>query len=122
MPKRAAEGEDGAQSSHIRTFLRIRPSKKASGYIKIDEHDKTRLGFHVPVETRDGEVSVMNHNRLSWKTLTYHTNIISYDPKVGSCRRTRATAVRQYHHTTRKQLLCGGHPQRHFVRVLLYGV
>ena len=59
MPKRAAEGEDGGQSSHIRTFLRIRPSKQASGYIKVDEHDKTRLGFHVPVETRDGEVSVM---------------------------------------------------------------
>lgn len=59
MPKRAAEGEDGGQSSHIRTFLRIRPSKQASGYIKVDEHDKTRLGFNVPVETRDGEVSVM---------------------------------------------------------------
>lgn len=60
MPKRAAEGgEDGGQSSHIRTFLRIRPSKQPSGYIKVDEHDKTRLGFNVPVETRDGEVSVM---------------------------------------------------------------
>lgn len=52
----AAEGGDGGNSSHIRTFLRIRPSKRPSGYIKVDEYDKTRLGFHVPVETRDGEV------------------------------------------------------------------
>ncbi|CAM9288030.1 unnamed protein product [Laminaria digitata] len=64
MPKRAAEGgEDGGQSSHIRTFLRIRPSKQASGYIKVDEHDKTRLGFYVPVETRDGEY--VNNTRTS---------------------------------------------------------
>lgn len=56
MGKGTAEGGDGGNSSHIRTFLRIRPSKRPSGYIKVDEYDKTRLGFHVPVETRDGEV------------------------------------------------------------------
>lgn len=50
-------GGDG-DSSHIRTFLRIRPSKHPSGFIKVDEYDKTRLGFHVPVETKDGEVGL----------------------------------------------------------------
>ena len=75
MPKRAAEGgEDGGQSSHIRTFLRIRPSKHASGYIKVDEHDKTRLGFYVPVETKDGEVSIMTASaRFYYRASAYHT-------------------------------------------------
>lgn len=57
MGKNTAEEGDNANSSHIRTFLRIRPSKRPSGYIKVDEYDRTRLGFHVPVETKDGEVS-----------------------------------------------------------------
>lgn len=56
MGKGTTEAGDDANSSHIRTFLRIRPSKRPSGYIKVDEYDKTRLGFHVPVETKDGEV------------------------------------------------------------------
>lgn len=56
MGKRTTEEDDGTNSSHIRTFLRIRPSKRPSGFIKVDEYDKTRLGFHVPVETKDGEV------------------------------------------------------------------
>lgn len=56
MGKGTTEERDGANSSHIRTFLRIRPSKRPSGYIKVDEYDKTRLGFHVPVDTKDGEV------------------------------------------------------------------
>lgn len=60
MGKNATEGGDDGNSSHIRTFLRIRPSKRPSGYIKVDEYDKTRLGFHVPVETRDGEVRSMD--------------------------------------------------------------
>lgn len=59
MGKRAAEGGDGGHSNHIRTFLRVRPSKRPSGYINVDEFDKTKLGFHVPVETRDGEVGIM---------------------------------------------------------------
>lgn len=49
----------GETGSHIRTFLRIRPSKQPSGYIKMDEHDTTRVNFHVPVETKDGEVRTM---------------------------------------------------------------
>lgn len=49
----------GESGSHIRTFLRIRPSKQPSGYIKVEEHDTTRLSFHVPVETKDGEVRPM---------------------------------------------------------------
>ena len=57
MGKNTAEGGDDGHSSHIRTFLRIRPSKRPSGYIKVDEYDKSRLGFHVPVENKDGEVS-----------------------------------------------------------------
>lgn len=56
MGKSAANGGDDGNSSHIRTFLRVRPSKRPSGYINVDEYDKTKLGFHVPVETRDGEV------------------------------------------------------------------
>ncbi|CAN0464913.1 unnamed protein product, partial [Ectocarpus sp. 12 AP-2014] len=65
MGKTTAEGGDGGNSSHIRTFLRIRPSKRPSGYIKVDEFDKTRLGFHVPVETKDGEY--VNNTRTSHK-------------------------------------------------------
>lgn len=49
-------GGESSSSSHIKTFLRIRPSKTPSGFIKVDEYDRTRLGFHVPVETKDGEV------------------------------------------------------------------
>lgn len=56
MGKGTTEEGGDANSSHIRTFLRIRPSKRPSGYVKVDEYDKTRLGFHVPVETKDGEV------------------------------------------------------------------
>lgn len=53
MPKL---GNDEDSSGHIRTFLRIRPSMRPSGFINVDEFDKTRLDFHVPVEHRDGEV------------------------------------------------------------------
>eukprot|EP00752_Nemacystus_decipiens_P003255 g3012.t1 len=63
MGKGTTDEGDDANSSHIRTFLRIRPSKRPSGYIKVDEYDKTRLGFHVPVETKDGEY--VNNTRTS---------------------------------------------------------
>ncbi|CAM9586109.1 unnamed protein product [Scytosiphon promiscuus] len=63
MGKSAAEGGDGGNSSHIRTFLRVRPSKRPSGFINVDEYDKTKLGFHVPVETKDGEY--VNNTRTS---------------------------------------------------------
>lgn len=53
---KGADGEDSSNISHIRTFLRIRPSKQPSGYIKVDECDNKRLGVRVPVETKDGEV------------------------------------------------------------------
>lgn len=53
MPK---AGDEEGGSSHIRTFLRIRPSTRPSGFINVDEFDKKRLDFHVPVEHRDGEV------------------------------------------------------------------
>ena len=57
LREKMMKGNDrGESGSFIRTFLRIRPSKQSSGFIKVDEHSNTRLGFHVPVETRDGEV------------------------------------------------------------------
>lgn len=54
-----AGGIDGVDNGngHIRTYLRVRPSKDPSGFIKIDEFDRTKLTFHVlPVEHREGEV------------------------------------------------------------------
>tara|TARA_B110000305_G_C19253763_1_gene546053 strand:- start:102 stop:503 length:402 start_codon:yes stop_codon:yes gene_type:complete len=32
----------------IQIFLRVRPSKKNSGFVQIDEADNTALNFHVP--------------------------------------------------------------------------
>lgn len=52
-------GGGGAQdtgSNHIRTFLRIKPTKNPSGFIKVDEFDKAKLAFRVPIEHRDAEV------------------------------------------------------------------
>lgn len=84
---KSAEG-DGGNSSHIRTFLRIRPSKRPSGYITVDEHDKTRLNFHVPVETKDGEVSVdfsrVRETRRS-KLLRVETAELHRDVSVTEC-------------------------------------
>ncbi|CAM9192770.1 unnamed protein product, partial [Sphacelaria rigidula] len=61
MPKGDGEGN----SNHIRTFLRIRPSTRPSGFIKIDEFDKARLDFHVPLEHRDSEY--VNNTRTTHK-------------------------------------------------------
>jgi len=32
----------------IQIFLRIRPSKKAKGYVDVDEADNSALNFHIP--------------------------------------------------------------------------
>lgn len=66
--KGSDEAGEGSNSSQIRTFLRIRPSKRPSGYLHVDEFDKSRLGFHVPIDTKDGEVRAANYSRcMPWQ-------------------------------------------------------
>ena len=44
------------QEGNIKTFLRVRPSKKPSGFFQRDEHDGQRLRFVVPVDYKPSEV------------------------------------------------------------------
>lgn len=76
MPKGDGEGS----SNHIRTFLRIRPSTRPSGFIKVDEFDKSRLDFHVPVEHRDGEVGLEEFRRRRKGVVLYlgSTRVYAY--------------------------------------------
>ncbi len=39
---------DKAQEANIQTFLRIRPSKKPSGYFTVDDIDTHMLNFNLP--------------------------------------------------------------------------
>ena len=62
MGKKGGSKEDG----NIQTFLRIRPSKKASGYFKIAELESKSLTFALPdnYNSGDGRGDYINNTKL----------------------------------------------------------
>jgi hypothetical protein len=45
------------QQSSIRVFLRIRPTRKPSGFFNILDHDSTRVDFNVPTNVANNHVN-----------------------------------------------------------------
>eukprot|EP00520_Triparma_pacifica_P006766 CAMPEP_0118637634 /NCGR_PEP_ID=MMETSP0785-20121206/3254_1 /TAXON_ID=91992 /ORGANISM="Bolidomonas pacifica, Strain CCMP 1866" /LENGTH=447 /DNA_ID=CAMNT_0006528827 /DNA_START=3 /DNA_END=1343 /DNA_ORIENTATION=+ len=54
----------GSDNKGIQIFLRLRPSKKPSGWIEKDEADYRQLKFHVPLQGRD---LIVNNTRTDYR-------------------------------------------------------
>jgi kinesin family protein 6/9 len=55
--------EQSSGEANIQTFLRIRPSKKPSGYFAIDDLDTTRISFTKPENLKS---EYINNSKLRY--------------------------------------------------------